>query len=229
MLHSTLLAYLNRLSGSRSKRRPQRAGPTRRRLTGTRITLEVLEDRCVPSTLTVTSSADDVTQKGTLRYAVANAQDGDTIQLTAAIKDSIVLTQGELVVSHDVTIRSVPARTPTISGGGLSRIFEIGPGAQVTLSNLILTGGNGMASSTSSDPNDGTGGAILFDPGGTLGISNCTFTGNQCSDLGGAIEQLSDQTLTITNCTFDSNTATGKGLSQFGGAGGAIRPFRKCL
>src|SRR5262245_38700383 len=36
--------------------------------------LLVLEDRVVLSTLTVTSSADDVTQNHTLRYAVANAQ-----------------------------------------------------------------------------------------------------------------------------------------------------------
>src|SRR5262245_30472644 len=216
MLRSTLLTSLNRLSPSRRKHRPQRAGPTRRKGTATRPTLELLEDRCVPSTLTVTSSADDVTQNHTLRYAVAHAQDGDTIQLTAAIKDPIVLTQGELLLSHNVTIRSVPARTPTISGGGLSRIFEIGPGAQVTLSNLRLTGGNGKASPTGSAPNDGNGGAILFDPGGALGINNCTFTGNQGSrptSLGGAIEDLSNQTLTVTNCTFDSNSAF---------AGGAI-------
>src|SRR5437870_4436087 len=74
-------------------------------------------------TLAVTSSADDVTQNHTLRYAVAHAQNGDTILLTAAIKDPIVLTQGELIVSQNVTILSVPAQTPTISGNGISRVF----------------------------------------------------------------------------------------------------------
>src|SRR5262245_56439227 len=85
--------------------------PTDRRHTY-RPRLLVLEDRVALSTLTVTSSADDVTQNHTLRYAVAHAQNGDTIQLTAAVKDPIVLTQGELVLSNDVTITSVPSRTP---------------------------------------------------------------------------------------------------------------------
>ena len=42
--------YLNRLSPSRSKQRPQRAGPAGRRPTRTRLTVEVLEDRWCPST-----------------------------------------------------------------------------------------------------------------------------------------------------------------------------------
>src|SRR5262245_54625266 len=45
MLYSTLLTYLNRLSPSRGKRCPRRAGPTRRSRPATRPTLEVLEDR----------------------------------------------------------------------------------------------------------------------------------------------------------------------------------------
>ena len=45
----------------------------------------VLEKRSLLSTLTVTSSADNATQNHTLRYAVAHAQNGDTIQLTAAL------------------------------------------------------------------------------------------------------------------------------------------------
>src|SRR5215467_3568193 len=111
------------------RRRKAKAQPTAR----VRLRLEALEDRCVPSTLTVTSSADDVTDNHTLRYAVANAQSGDTILLTAAIKDPIVLTNGELLLSQDVTIESVPAQTPMISGDNLSRIFEVASGARVTL------------------------------------------------------------------------------------------------
>ena len=58
--------------------------------------LEALEDHLTPSTLTVTSTADDVNQPGTLRYDVAYAQSGDTILLTEAVESGIVLTQGEL-------------------------------------------------------------------------------------------------------------------------------------
>lgn len=105
----------------RKKRRPQ----NRRHAQQPRFL--VLEDRALLSTLTVTSSADSATQNHTLRYAVDHAQSGDTIQLTAAIKNPIVLSLGELVVSQSVTIESVPARTPTISGDGISRVFEISP------------------------------------------------------------------------------------------------------
>jgi hypothetical protein len=58
MLLSVLLAYLNRLSPSRRKRRPRRAGPTRRGPTGTRLTLEVLEDRLALSGYTFTTIDD---------------------------------------------------------------------------------------------------------------------------------------------------------------------------
>jgi hypothetical protein len=63
--------------------------PFRKTAFRARPTLEVLEDRWVPSTLTVTKSGDDVTQNHTLRYAVAHAQSGDTIQITAAVKDPL--------------------------------------------------------------------------------------------------------------------------------------------
>ena len=66
----TLARILSR--GTRSVKANQ---PRRR----ARPTLEALEDRYVLSTLLVTSNADDITQKGTLRYEVAHAASGDTI------------------------------------------------------------------------------------------------------------------------------------------------------
>ena len=148
--------------------------------------LLALEDRRLLSTLTVTSSADIATQNHTLRYAVAHAQSGDTIQITAAVKDPIVLTNGELVLNHNVTIESVPARTPTISGDGISRVFEISAGAQVSLENLNITGGNGVADNPSgSAGNDGLGGAVLNL--GTLSATGVGFLNNTASIGGGAI------------------------------------------
>src|SRR5579875_4026198 len=79
--------------------------------------LEALEDRCVPSTLTVTNSGDDVNMPGTLRYDIAHAQSGDTILLTGAVKSGIELTHGELVLNQDVTITSAGNHQITISGG----------------------------------------------------------------------------------------------------------------
>jgi len=159
--------------------------PIRKKPLRARLALEALEDRCVPSTLKVTSSADDVTVNHTLRYAVAHAQSGDTILLTEAITAPIVLTHGELVLSQSVTIKSVPTQTPTISGNGMSRIFEISAGASVVLDNLNLIDGNSRAD----NPNgtffdDALGGAILNL--GTLTVKGSTLSGNTANPFGKA-------------------------------------------
>jgi hypothetical protein len=77
----------NLLCGSHHPRRPA-LEPHRKQLL-----LEPLEDRCVPSTLYVTSPLDDGS-KGTLRYDIAHAQSGDTIAMSPALTAPIVLTQG---------------------------------------------------------------------------------------------------------------------------------------
>ena len=185
--------------------------------------MAVLEDRLVLSTLAVTSGSDDPTDKHSLRYAVAHAQNGDTIQLTAAIKSPIVLTNGELVLNRNVTIESVPSQTPTISGDGLSRLFEIASGASVSLINLNMVDGNGVANNPSGSAGDeGNGGAILNF--GALTVSNCTLAANSATanaangyyDFGGAIFN-DNGTLAVTGSTLSDNTAVnGGGISEFG-------------
>jgi hypothetical protein len=198
----------------------------------------MLEGRVVPSTLTVTSSADDGSAH-TLRWAVDNAQSGDTIQITAAVKDPIDLMQGELYLANSVTIQSVPSRTPTIDAEENSRIFSIAKGATVTLSDLNLKDGDGFAnnpSDTSGD--DDHGGAILNL--GTLTVSGCTFTSNSAFEgsgldnfgratvsgstftsnsggNGGGLANESGGTLTVSGCTFTSNSAIGHHTVAGGG------------
>jgi len=76
-----------------------------------------------------------------------------------------------------VTIESVPSRTPTISGDGISRVFEISAGATVTMHNLNLIDGNGLADNPSGTTgDDGQGGAILNL--GTLTIDSVTLRSN---------------------------------------------------
>src|SRR6516162_6981468 len=91
----SFLVRPQRPSRPRTAHRPGAGGlrPRPRRACRPRVTM--LEGRVVPSTLTVTSSADDGSAH-TLRWAVDNAQSGDTIQITAAVKDPIDLMQGEL-------------------------------------------------------------------------------------------------------------------------------------
>jgi hypothetical protein len=109
-----------------------------------------------------------------------------------------VLTLGELVVRQDVTIESVPSRTPTISGDGISRVFEISASANVTLDNLKIIDGNGVA-----DNPGGNGGAILNF--GTLMIDSVALGSNAPIFAGGGIFSLG--TLTVTGSTRSGNSA----------------------
>src|SRR5690242_7446582 len=64
---------------------------------------ERMEGRALPSTLTVTSPLDS--GPGSLRQAIIDARDGDTIAFDDALSgQAIVLTGGELVVDEDLTI-----------------------------------------------------------------------------------------------------------------------------
>src|SRR6516162_6488038 len=143
--------------------------------------LEGLEDRCVPSTLLVTSNADNGAA-GTLRSAVQQARKNDTIEIDTT--QTIVLTQGQIVINmgQNLTIEAATNTTATISGGFTSRIFEVD--ASVTLNHLDLINGH------VSGPADG--GAVL-DFVGNLTVNNCSFSGNSAggtapyTGLGGAI------------------------------------------
>jgi hypothetical protein len=204
-------------SGSGRRRRPTRRPAWRPRL-------EILEDRTVPSTIPVTKLGDDVTQQGTLRWAVANVQSGDTISIDAGLphKGAIVLTQGELLLTTNLTILTEGPDPETISGDGRSlggvqsRVFEVAAGAQVTLSNIALTGGDGVANNPSGNSSyDHAGGAIINF--GTLTVSNCKLSGNAVigvagyfrSGCGGGIDN--EKMLTVNNSTLSDNFAGGLG------------------
>jgi hypothetical protein len=159
--------------------------------------LEALEDRWLPSTLTVTNTADS--GPGSLRYEIAAAKSKDTIVFAPSLDgQSITLTSGELDITKNLTIQGPGAGQMTISGGGSSRVFEVAGKTTVTLSGLTIS--NGAAA--------GGGGGIYIDSGGTLTISNSTLIKNTATTGafgGGGI--YNSGTLTLNNSTLSSNTA----------------------
>jgi hypothetical protein len=90
--------------------------------------------RTIPVTTTVDGGP------GSLRQAIAEAQDGDTIALPAG---TYVLTQGELTIERALRIAGAGAARTTIDGHGDTRAFSIrvpfASDTAVTISGLTIT------------------------------------------------------------------------------------------
>ena len=159
------------------------------------------------ATITVTNTNDS--GAGSLRQALANANDGDTIRF--GITGTITLTTGELLVAKSVTISGPGAASLTVDGNLADRVFHVSSGVTAIIVGLTITSGNAQ--------NDGpnTGGGIYNDHA-TLAVDNCTVSGNYAGYGGGGVHN-SSGTLTVTNSTFSGNSAN----YLFGvGSGGGI-------
>src|SRR3954453_11482331 len=100
-----------------------------------RLGVEALDDRCLPSTFTVTNLLDS--GAGSLRAAVAgaNANPGaDSIDF--AVTGTIGLTSGQLDINDSLTINGPGANQLTVSGNHASRVFGITGDPTITIANL---------------------------------------------------------------------------------------------
>jgi uncharacterized repeat protein (TIGR01451 family)/CSLREA domain-containing protein len=194
--------------------------------------------RAATLTVTTTTDGDDGTctaSKCTLRDAIKYSSAGDTVMIPAA-SAPYALTLGELFVGHNLTIDGAGAGSVTISGSNLFRVFEIQ--ANVTLSGVTITDGNGTGGTFVSD---GDGGAIAFSSGtdtlsdsvvsnstggqegggifveATITVQDSTITGNS-SPLGGGVAV--ENQMTLTGSTINANHATLSGFNT--GLGGGI-------
>src|SRR5262249_37670472 len=138
--------------------------------------LEVLEDRTVPSTFTVTNNLDTgVAGDGSLRGEIAAAQGGDTINFAPGLAgQTITLTGGELAITKNLDIEGPGATQLTVSGHPASRVFDISAGVTVTIAGLTMTDGLANGSSPVLASN---GGAILNY--GNLTLFNDVVSNNQ--------------------------------------------------
>jgi hypothetical protein len=152
------------------------------------------------TTITITNTNDN--GPGSLRQALVDAHDGDTIDATG-ISGVILLTGGQLLVDKSVTIDGAGADLLAVDGNAISRAFQIDSGATVTISGLTIR--NAQA---------GLGGGVLND--GTLTIANTTLSGNTAGFGGGTFNA---ETLTIINSTVSDNMASEGGGTYNSGGG----------
>jgi len=159
------------------------------------------------SVITVTNTNDS--GLGSLRQALADANDGETINFDAALKgQSIDLTTAELVIDKSVTITGPGPAMLTVSGSFRTfRVFHVMPGRTVNIEGLTITLGF---------PQFGVGGGILNDRA-TLTVTNCSVATNVAYGGGGIYNdgRSGSATLTIVDSTVTGNGAGGS--SALGG------------
>jgi hypothetical protein len=185
-------------------------------------------------TIAVTNTNDS--GPGSLRQAMVDANDGDTIN-AMRVSGSIELSSGELLVNKNVTINGAGAEKLSIESTRSSRVFEIASDGIVTISGLAIASGQAvvgggvynagilevMDCSISGNEagglrENGLGGGIYNDNGATLTVINCAISGNG-ADQGGGI--YNGGSMQITNTTV-SNNFVGRVFSQQTSLAGAI-------
>jgi hypothetical protein len=220
--------------GKASLRYPKSFGCRRR--PPTRLAVEQLEERTVPSSIfTVTNLQDD--GPGSLRQAIHDANgtgEPDAIVFQPGLAGPITLTSGELDVTESVTITGPGAGVITVSGNNTSRIFLVDNAAHTTInvaiSGLALTAGSGGAVAVSDEiltlrgvvitnSNAQNGGGILVSTDGQLTLEDSTVSGNRAdgvlSPFGGGLYLSSNSVALVRNSTISGNQV-------IGGHGGGI-------
>jgi hypothetical protein len=178
---------------------------------------------------TVTTAAD--TGAGGLRAAIASANasvDADTITFaipagnagcTAGGVCTITLTSGELVVNSTSTAGTLTITNLTgannllVSGNNASRVFFVNEGANLKLSGITITKGNGTG--TTDFFHNGEGGGIFNLDGAATTLTNSIVSGNTASKGGGIFND--NGGMTLTNSTVSDNSQTGGGSVGFNG------------
>lgn len=238
---------LDTLAPAVARRTKATAAPRRQ---GVVLRLEQLESREVFATFAVNTLVDDANShdvnpgdgvaldangNASLRAAIeeSNALAGaDDITLPSSVSgQTITLTQGELLVTDDVTIGPAGAGELSIlSGGGTQRVFNVGPSGRLTLNDLTVQDGhvgtdggglyvegvailNGVALLNNQAAGDG--GGVFVADGGELQATNLYASGNAALGEGGAVAIGQGGTGEISSSVVAGNTAAdGGGLAE---------------
>ena len=168
------------------------------------------------ATWTATNNAN--TGVGSLRAAIASAQNGDIVTFSSGM--TVQLTS-ELLINKNITVdgdlNNDGAADVILDGQYRTRVIEIAAGKTVTLDGLVIT--RGLVSGTGGNGGYGATGAMaggIFNAG-VLTLNNVTVTSNAASGGGGGGG--------VTGAFYGGGGGGGGGLGgQGGGHGGSAGP-----
>jgi len=163
------------------------------------------------ATIIVTNTNDN--GPGSLRQALADANNGDTINF--AVSGTIGVTSAELLIDKSITVTGPGPDTLAVSRTSNTqfRVFQVAQlGRTVNIEGLKISNG---------DAGFDYGGGILNNQA-TLTITNCSVVDNIASS-GGGVYNSDGGSLTIVNSTVSGNDAGGGQNPSGGGvAGGSL-------
>jgi hypothetical protein len=170
----------------------------------------LLSERAGAATLTVNTIADD--GPGTLRAALENAADGDTIDATG-VSGRILLRSGELRIDKNLRVTGPGPVSLVVDGNFSSHVFEVGSEKVVIIVGLGIVGANGSG---------------IWNDHSTLTVSNCVIAGNSADKGGGILNDGSNYgnaVLEVKDSFILHNSAgnLGAGICNDGSYGGSAR------
>jgi predicted outer membrane repeat protein len=151
------------------------------------------------ATITVTSTNDS--GPGSLRQALASANDGDTISF--AVSGTITLTSGGLMIGKNVTISGPGANQLSIDGNQGDFVFSVDPDKTAVIAGLTIRNGQ-----------------IGIGNVGALTVSYCAVSGNSFGGLSNVAngQTSTNATLTIANSIVSNNSGPGVSNGAFMGS-----------
>ncbi len=166
-----------------------------------------------PATTITVSNGND-SGPGSLRQALAQADDGDTINFDPSVS-TVTLTTAELAIDKSVTLSGAQMVTVVRASQTEFRIFHVMPGHSVEIDGLTISGGHITGDN---------GGGILND-NSTLTIAHCTVSGNaivtvSSNNFGGGIHN--SGTMTLNQVIVNNNNAVWSGQGSAVPSGGGI-------
>jgi predicted outer membrane repeat protein len=138
------------------------------------------------ATITVTNTNDS--GPGSLRQALANANNGDRINF--AITGTITLTSGGLPVTKNVTISGPGANQLSIAGNQATFVFGVYPQRTVGISGLSIRNAQ----------------VGVYNNQGTLSVSNCVLSGNSSVGLYNAGQGSGGVSMAVANSIISNNS-----------------------